>query len=120
MFRVEFFVDDKLLPKALWLLVGTAIGTPKAEPVVNAEVKGGKIRARTNGSTKAMFTEWLKGRTGELTPNDMRAFCTEIGIQAKSYSNLLRDALDAGLIKKKRIPGAKGTRAPYQYEVVKS
>ena len=46
MFRIEAFCDDKNLPRVLHALMGLVHGQPAIQPVANAKVEKGKVRAK--------------------------------------------------------------------------
>jgi hypothetical protein len=101
MFRIEFFVDDKKLPAALLALVGIAHGQPNVMPVVNVKKKGNGLVAQTEGSGTDRFIEAVKKLKGKtVAASDLKAMMQPIGLAPKSYSYVLKSALEAKVMKK--------------------
>lgn len=120
MFRIVIYVDDTKVGKALWAL--TAVPVLRVEtpqPVANAiQKKGGQLAARTNGTSQAMFAEYVKGRK-TVGPSDIREFCSHHGLSEKSYSNVLDTAIKNGVLKRRTLPKSKQKGlSKYFYEVV--
>lgn len=116
MFRVEFFCDDKHIARVHHMLMGVSIGAPTVQPVINAAKKNGKIHATSGGSQLEMFADWLrKKKPTEMNAKGMRQFLTDIGASGNSYSALLRNAIDAGYLKKT----GKGTLSRYSVHLSK-
>src|SRR5215510_6133723 len=118
MFRIEIFVDDRKLPYVLWALSGHCIEVKAPQPVQNAQVKDGKIRAKTpTGELVTMFIQHLKDQkiTDMFGPDIPRDFMVAHGYSSKSYSNLLYSAVEAKVLKRIRVKGGKG----YRYALVK-
>lgn len=112
MFRVSFFVDDKKLANALRGLAGIAMAPgPVAEPVINAEAKGGKIVAVTNGSKLELLADYLtKHKIGTFTPKEaMESIVPGIGMAKSSTSYMLKRAVEARVVKR----SGKGNKAIY-------
>jgi hypothetical protein len=102
MFRITCFVDDKSLAKVKWLLHGHVYNLTD-EPVINArKTSGGEIKARMKaGKRVELFEEWLhKNKPKEVAPVDVRKFCESVGLHPRSYSNVLGDAIQKGLIRR--------------------
>lgn len=114
MFRIELFCDDKKLPAVLHALAGLALGDPKIMPVINAErapKSGGGVKQITNGKLIELFAVYLtKTRAVEITTKDAQAFLKNAGRSPGSASYLLRNAVDAHLIKRGT---GKGSAANY-------
>jgi hypothetical protein len=112
MFRVSFFCDDKKLANALRGLAGIAMAPgPIAEPVINAEAKGGKIVAVTNGSKLELLADYLsKHKIVTFTPKEaMDSIVPGIGMAKSSTSYLLKRATEARIVKR----NGKGNKATY-------
>ncbi|MBO0716442.1 MAG: hypothetical protein J2P55_03775 [Rhizobiales bacterium] len=114
MFKIDFFVDDKKLAPALRALAGLALGDPKVTPVINAAptANGKGIKQITDGSLLELFAVFLrKTKLAEVTPKHARDFLTNAGRSPSSASYLLRNAVEARMLK----PSAgKGTKTSYQ------
>lgn len=115
MFRVEIFVDDAKLPRVLHAMTGLVLGQPNIQPVANATVgKDGAVVPRvTNGDRIKILAQHLrKSGIKEVQPADIKAFAVAHGLAESSYSLILKQAIEYGVLKKKR--GAKG-----KYEVAR-
>jgi hypothetical protein len=112
MFRIEAFCDDKQLPRVLHALTGLLLGTPKVQPVANAQAKNGQIKAKVNGELPAMFQAHIKQHHYKsVTPTDIKAFAVQHGYAEASYSLLLSKMVKAKVLRK--IPSAKGNKSRY-------
>jgi hypothetical protein len=112
MFRVQFYVDDRKLGDALRALAGLIQGSPEVMPVVNADVVGGKLTARTNGNSNTMFMEYIaKHKLKEVNCAVAQNFLKGLGRPVGSASYVLKQAQKIGGLKKK--PGTKGTSTVY-------
>lgn len=112
MFRIEFFCEDKNLPRILRALTGLSVGQPRVQPVANAETTGEKIKQRTNGNAVDLFSEWIKKRKLTfITPTLAREFAVEHGYMEKSYSLILKNLVAAKLIR--RDPTKKSYQSRY-------
>ena len=101
MFKVEFFVDDKRLGAALLALVGIAHGQPGVVPVVNAVKKANGLAPVATGSTMDRFAAALQEHKGRnISANDVRAMMKPLGLTEKSYSYILKRAMETKLVKK--------------------
>jgi len=97
MFRVSFFVDDRKLSEALRSLAGVAIGSPEAQPVVNAE-KGanGTLKAATDGTITAQFIAHIRQhKLHEVRCKDAQAFLRSIGRSKASATYMLQECVKA-------------------------
>jgi hypothetical protein len=121
MFRLEIFVDDKKLSYVLWAISGHVLEVKPPQPVVNAQARNGKVVARTSGNKVEMLLQYLGDhKISEFGPEVVREFCTSLGMSEKSYSNILKTALDDKLLKRRPRRGGKaGQGKPYVYSVVK-
>jgi hypothetical protein len=109
--RVEFFCEDKKLGTALRALTGLIVGQPTVQPVVNAQVKTGKLKAKTSGDPVSMFAQYVKdNKHTQIHAEDMRVFAKSIGRPTTSYGYYLKKMQDAGLLKKT----GKGTASGYK------
>lgn len=112
MFRIETYCDDKNLPRVLHALMGLVHGQPKIQPVANAKVSDGKVRAKTNGDIPALFIEYLKThKIREVVPANIKAFAIKQGYAEKSYSFFLSKLIKAKILHKKT--GSKGYKTTY-------
>jgi hypothetical protein len=117
-FRIEIFVDDRKLSYVLWAISGHCLEVKPPQPVVNAEAKNGKVRAKTSGDRLEMLKKYLQeNKINEMRgPNIVRDFCVSTGLSEKSYSNVLSNALKAKLLKRRPVRKGSGT---YIYSVIK-
>jgi hypothetical protein len=102
MFKIDFFVDDRKLATALRALAGVALGDPKVTPVINAAptANGKGVRQLTNGNLLELFALFLqKTKLAEVTPKHAKDFLTNAGRSPASASYLLRNAVEARLLK---------------------
>jgi len=97
MFRIECFCDDKSLAKVLWLLQGNVYNL-KSDPVVNAAKKAGRVVARSSSVLEAFANYLHDKKITEVTPTIAKAFSNELGRAGNYYSNVIRKAVDAGMI----------------------
>ena len=103
MFRLTCFVDDKQLAKVKWLLHGHVYNLTD-EPVINArKTATGDVKARTPaGKRSEMFKAWLrKHKNSTIIPGDIKRFCESVGLRQGSYSNILADAIEEGLLRRR-------------------
>lgn len=110
--RIEFFCDERFVGKALRLLAGIALQPPKATPVINAQMQGGRVAAKVNGAESIkLFSDWLaRKKLKNINAGHVKAFQQEIGRSPLSYSYVIRSATEAGLLKK---AGGKGNKTGY-------
>lgn len=115
-FTVQFYVDDKRLGAALLALVGIAHGQPSVVPVVNVKKKpNGSLAPKAEGSTIDRFIAALQPHKGKtIQASDVRAMMKPLGMSDKSYSYLLKKALNAKLVRK----SGKGQGTSTRYEVL--
>lgn len=101
MFRVEFYVDDRKLGTALLALVGIAHGQPGVMPVSNIQKKGNGVAPISNGKTLERFAAQLKKRKAtEITGIQAGEICKAIGLAESSKNYVLKQAQNAGMMKK--------------------
>lgn len=108
MFRIAFIVEDKNLPHVLKAITGLVLADGmQTQFVANAEVKGGKVVAKTSGGTVLeLFADWLNKEAPKIINIDLvRSFLTKQGYTPKSAGGLLNAAKEAGLVKKRGKPG---------------
>ena len=101
MFRIEFMCEDRHLPPILHALSGRALNL-NAIPVVNAEpTKQGSVKARTTGDIVDLLVKYIKdNKIQQLSSKDIKNFATKNGKSPDSYSYIVRQATNAGLIKR--------------------
>jgi hypothetical protein len=105
MFRIECFVDDSKLVMVLHALAGK-VKAMDVQPVVNAvaaHAKGkanGELKAMTEGSSIALFADYLKANPEQVTTDYVKSFLESIGRSPSSYQFVLRSALARKLITK--------------------
>jgi hypothetical protein len=119
MFRIEIFVDDRKLSYVLWALSGHILEMKPPQPVANAQVRNGKLRAKTSGNRVEMLMQHLRERkiTEMKGPSMIREFCVANGLSEKSYSNVLDNALKAKVLTRRKL--GKGTSSSFIYTVAK-
>lgn len=101
MFRIEFFCDDRRVGDALRNLMGIAIGSPTAQPVINAEKTNGKIKAQSGGKLIEMFAHHIANiKDDTFTPKDAQAWLKKLGKSPLSASYILKGVLAQGLVKR--------------------
>lgn len=99
--RIEFFCDERNVGKIMRMLAGLALESPKVVPVVNAEAKGGKVGAATNGELISLFTAYLKKhKLTTIKVSGVRDFLHTIGKAPTSAAYLLKKAQEYGLLRK--------------------
>jgi len=101
MFRIECFVDDKKLPAALHALIGLSHGAPSVTPVANAIRTKNGLAAATSGKGSDMFMAALKTeKVKEFRAAQAREIAKRAGLNAASTGYFLKNALQAGAIRK--------------------
>jgi len=112
MFRIEAFCDDKNLPRVLHALMGLVHGQPAIQPVANAKVKKGEVRAKVNGNLPELFSVYIKKNKLEaVTPTNIKAFAVENGYAEGSYSLFLKNLIQAKVLR--RNPKTHGNKTSY-------
>lgn len=112
MFKIDLFVDDKNLAEALRRLSGIGRDV-RAVPVVNAEPAGAGVKAETSGELVPMFLKWIaKHKKTEVVSADARQFLEDVGRSGSSKSYVLRQAVEAGMLKRR------GSGSKMRYDVV--
>lgn len=100
MFRVTMFVDDKKLSELLHSAVGLAIGQPEIQPVANAQKKGGKVVAKTDGSSVERFLDHLKEhKITHFTPGQAKEILRQIGMKPSSISYMIKQLRHLKLVR---------------------
>src|SRR4029453_17993009 len=103
LFRIaEIMITDKNLPKFLIACAPYVDAMSVPQPVVNAEIRNGKIEQETSGKASEMFVEHLRklGRT-EFVNNDVREWLPTIGRSAKSTQTVLTHLLEEKRVRNK-------------------
>src|SRR5262245_51522187 len=112
MFRLEIFCEDKNLPRVLHSLTGLIADTPKIQPVANAKMTGGKIKAKVNGNLPELFKAFAKkNKLATVTPAELKTFAVEHGYAETSYSLFLARLVKEKILRKRS--GTKGNRTAY-------
>jgi hypothetical protein len=107
MFRLVCLVEDKQLPNVLHALAGKVRQMETPTPVGNIAVGRDGVRQATEGSLVSLFIAHIrKKKLKEVRPADARAFLEELGRSAASTTYVLKQAVDAGALRK-RGSGAK-------------
>lgn len=104
LFKVEFYVKDKDLAKVKRILANTRVvrGEIVDHPVVNAMMKNGKLRAKTDGNTLSLLLDYLqKSKKAEINADDVRTMLQENGRNPTSYRYALTEAIKAGYLRRK-------------------
>ncbi len=117
MFRLEIFVDDRKLSYVLWALSGHCIEVKPPQPVANASIVNGKLRADATGDKGEMLVAHMrKHKIKTFLALDVQRWCESIGASRKNYSNVIYKALKAGLITRQK-KGKKGPSQGFIYTV---
>lgn len=106
MFRLDVYVEDKNLAKALLALAGIAVQVTPT-PVVNAQAQNGKVVAKTDGSVSDLFREWIKETKVEspLKSSDFADFVQSIGRKPSSRTYIMQTLKESGVIRQGGKPG---------------
>lgn len=108
MFKFEGFVDDNGAVPLMKAVAGIRVMEFKIVPVINAQVKNGKLVAQTSGDLLEMLAAFIKEKKAkEVDANFMKEFQVAKGRSVDAYSYTLRQAVEAKMLKRK--PG--GNRA---------
>jgi len=102
MFRIACIVDDKNLPKVLHALSGLVLNMEPPQPVVNAEVKGGKVKQASSGiaTWERIWDMVHKLPNGSIyTSANLKADIIKAGGVENSFSYFSKVLRDNGLIK---------------------
>jgi hypothetical protein len=112
MFRIEIFVDDKKLSYVLRTLSGHVLEMKPPQPVANAQVENGRVRAKAQDRIGMLMQHLRENKITEMKgPSVIRDFCVAHGLSEKSYSNVLDNALKAKVLTRRK--GGKGTSFIY-------
>jgi hypothetical protein len=101
--RIEFLCEDKKVGDAFRNLLGIAIGSPKATPVINAEVEKitGMVKPKTNGKLINQFLYHLQeAHIEQIRPKEVGAWLKKHGYSGLSASYIVRQATGMGVLKK--------------------
>lgn len=115
---VEVHCDDACVGAVQRALAGIrGVRDVRSRPMVNAKMQNGHVRAETSGNSLDMLVSHLakNKRIKSVTPADLRAFMTSVGRSEKSTPGLIKDAIEAGVLK--RIAGA--TRKNSAYRIIR-
>jgi hypothetical protein len=111
MFRIVAYCEDRKLGDAMRALAGVCITVETPVPVVNAESKGGKISAQSNGNLVHMFIDHLhKAKLPTITPAEAQAWLLQNGKSKLSSSYVLKNAVSRGVL----APKGKGSARSYK------
>lgn len=103
MFRIECFCDDKKLAEVHVALVGLIVGNVVATPVVNVVKTPKGVKAKGNGRLVDIVMDYIKeNKIKEFGPSDIKPFVKSLGRAKSSYSNVIRDAMKAGWLRRVR------------------
>ncbi len=109
MFKVEILVEDKKLPKVLWVLDGEIVGEPIIRPVRGAKVVSGNAKSSQPipGAPMADQMAKLLADRGvkEVTPTDLGNLIVEVGGKAASRDYIRQKLQDVKIIGKRRKDG---------------
>lgn len=110
MFQVRVFVEDKKLPKLLWMLDGAIVGQPEITPLRGAATKGGKVKSTqpVPGATLAVqvANRLLERGVGALDRGALKNAIVEVGGRPGSYGHVLKALRKAKFLGTKRKDGA--------------
>lgn len=117
MFRIECFVDDKNLAKALFAMQGLALQQPLIQPVVNALVGKNGVKSATPGSVCEMFYDFCrKSKATELSPADVKAWLQSVGREPSSFAYATKCGTTNGFLR--RV--GKGYKVRYVIQIAKT
>jgi len=110
MFTVRVFVEDKKLPRLLWLLDGAIVGQPEITPVRGAAAKNGKIKSTqpVPGATLdvQVANRLLERGVGALDRGALKNVIVEVGGRSGSYGYVLKKLRKAKFLGPRRKDGA--------------
>lgn len=116
MFRIELFVEDKHLAKALIGVQGVALQQPTVQPVANAKVGKNGVQAITDGSICEMFRQHLiDNKLTSITPSEIKVWLASVGRQPSSFQYAVNCGVKAGWLKRR----GKGNKVFYVRAKVK-
>jgi len=102
MFRVTFFVEDNKLSKVLHAVQGMVLNMEPPQPVVNATVEKGVVKAETNASSyKDMFLKYVEKLPKDtvFTSKNIKQHLTQLGASASAYNHYVKAMKEAKLAK---------------------
>lgn len=103
MFIIErLILDDSKLAKVLTLLAGNIVDMSAPRPLVNAEVKQGKVKSKVSGiNIKDRMIEKISQRNGGLiTTDELKLLLHDAGGAPTSLNNMTKDIIDAGVMER--------------------
>lgn len=106
MFVIEkIFIEDKKLAQVLTALAGLVLDMPAPKPVVNAEVKKGKVRQASVEGTSMIgrvASQVQRMQSGEsFTSDDLKAIITSASGNVNSIGTVRNWLVERKLIKNK-------------------
>lgn len=102
MFRVTFFVEDNKLSKVLHAVQGLVLNMEPPQPVVNATIEKGTVKAASSASSyKDMFLDYVgKLPTGTVfTSGNIKQQLTQLGASSSAYNHYVKAMKTAKLAK---------------------
>jgi hypothetical protein len=121
MFRITFFVEDKLLGEAFKRLAGVARNVehayvPNVEPAGPTKANGTRLSA---ADTAQLIVNQLRKHKAETFQGPfMKQVLSELGMPSSSYSHRISTMVEAGLLKKGK-PVVDGRAKTMTYHLVK-
>lgn len=110
MFRIEAFCDDRRLGDVLRAMAGLIIDSPRVTPVVNAQLRNGKLAAQSEGSLPVMFAKFIReNKVKEVNARVAREWLVSMGRSKLSSNYLLKNCVQSGILKSV----GKGTKMKY-------
>lgn len=118
MYRVVFYCDDKNLGTLKRMLAQAGAKDVVDQPVVNAEVVGGKMRSRAPGVnlTERIYSDLLRSKRIDVDLNDLRRGIQAQGGSVDAVYSTARRMIDEGMLKRagpghyKVKPAGKGVK----------
>lgn len=109
MFRIVFFVEDKNLPKVLHAVQGLVLNMEPPQPVVNAKVEKGKVKALSEGgssmASRVATQVRAAGKGTAVNSEWLKSAIVKAGGQATSFSYLLKILKDQKIVKATKVKG---------------
>lgn len=102
MFRIVFFVEDNKLSKVLHAVQGMVLNMEPPQPVVNAVVEKGTVKAETKAtSIKELFLEHIERLPKDtvIATGNIKQVLEQLGGSASSYNHFVSFAKKAKLLK---------------------
>jgi hypothetical protein len=106
MFKLECFIDDKQLAKAMHGLDGLVLDL-KVLPVKNAVKKNGKLKSTASGSTMEAIAGYIASNnlTETITTKQIHEALKASGFSVGGVTNAIVNAVKAKIIKKGKERG---------------